>query len=754
MLAPTWYVQLAPLTTDDPSLASALSEARQVSQERRKRELAIFLQEMSRRRPMVIFLDDIHWADPSSVDLLAYLGSRCSGWHLLLILTYRPSDLLRSQHPFGPVKLELQGRGICREIALPFLRKDDLAQYLSLAFEEHRFPAEFAAVLHARTEGNPLFVVDLLHYLRDSGVIVQDNGHWTLAQAVTNLEQRFPESVRGMIQRKIDQLSTADRYLLMAASIQGPEFDSAVVAQLLEREPADIEERLDVLERVHFLVKLLREEVFPDGTIAVRYGFVHALYQNALYAAVPPTRKAAWSAAAANSLLTHYGDAASSLAAELAMLFEAARDSERAASYYQIATNNAARIFAHHEGVVLARRGLSLLESLPPSDSRAELELPLLVMLGMQVQIAQGYGVPEAERIYARARKLCQQLPHAPLFPILWGLWMFYEVGGQPWNSRELAEQLFALSQTPDQFLQARQALTITALCLGNPFASRHHMEEGIKHYDPTLHSRHTYLYGQDPGVGCLAFGAIALWLLGYPDQAVQRSREGITFGAGQPSTQVLCLQFSAMLHQYRREEPLDRSSIDASRAIANEQGFSFWKAGAQIYGGWALAQRGSPADGLALLRQGLAAFKATGAYTYQTYYAGIHAEALAHAGQFDEALQVLELALAHMHSTGETFHGAELHRLQGEFLLQQAGDANTREAENCFHLPATWPGKDNRLNPWSYGGAAMSLTRLNQKQNRNAEARRVLTECYEWFTEGFDTPDLKDAKVLLQQLA
>src|SRR5262249_2447198 len=156
-------------------------------------------------------------------------------------------------------KLELQGRGVCREIALPFLSRDNLVHYLSLAFAGHQFPEELADVLHARTEGNPLFMVDLLRYLRDRGVIVQDQGRWELVRAVPALQQELPESVRGMIQRKVDQLSTTDRHLLMAASVEGPEFDSAVVAQLLGREAADVEERLDVLERVHCLVRLVGE---------------------------------------------------------------------------------------------------------------------------------------------------------------------------------------------------------------------------------------------------------------------------------------------------------------------------------------------------------------------------------------------------------------------------------------------------------------------------------------------------------------
>src|SRR5205085_10622628 len=188
--------------------------------------------------------------------------------------TYRPSDLLRNQHPFGPVKLELQGRGRCREIALPFLTRADLDHYLSLAFAGHRFPEELAGLLHARTEGNPLFLVDLLRYLRDRGAIVRDEGRWALARAVPDLRGVLPESVRGVVRRKVEQLDADDRQLLLAASVQGPEFDSAVVAELLGRDAADVEERLDVLERVYYLVRLVREQEFPDGVLTVRYAFV------------------------------------------------------------------------------------------------------------------------------------------------------------------------------------------------------------------------------------------------------------------------------------------------------------------------------------------------------------------------------------------------------------------------------------------------------------------------------------------------
>jgi predicted ATPase len=759
LLAPTWYVQLAPLTVDDPPLARVLAQAREASQERRKRELGVFLQELSRQRPLVVFLDDIHWADPSSVDLLAYLGSKCRAWRMLLVLTYRPSDLMRSQHPFGPVKLELQGRGICREIALPFLRREDLVHYLSLAFTGHEFPDQFAAVLHARTEGNPLFMVDLLRYLHDCGVIVQDQSRWVLVGAIPDLQRELPESVRGMIQRKVDQLSADDRQLLMAGSVFGPEFGLVGTSEVLGREPADVEERLAVLESVHGMVRLVGERTLPDGVVTVRYGFVHALYQNALYAALQPTRKAAWSAAAAQALLTHYGEKSAERAADLAVLFEAARDPAQAAEHYLIAAENAARLFAHHEAVALARRGLAQLQKLPDTPERAHRELPLLMTLGMQVQVSHGYAAPEAERTYLRARELCEQVPDAPpLFLVLWGLWMYYEVGSHLGKSLELAERLLALGQDAQdtgKILQARLALAVTSFSLGDPAATRDHAEGGVALYDRSQHSSQTYLYGQDPEVGCLAFGAVAHWLLGYPDRAAERSRQAIAQAeqVRHPTSHALALYFDTMRRQYCRDPLGVQENARATTAIATEHGLPLWLANGLIMRGWALAELGEGSRGIAMMRKGLSDWVATGAETHRTYFLGLLAEALGRRGQIVEGLSVLDEALVMMHGTGTVFHGAELHRLRGELLLrQEPASAANWLAEDCFRqallLARRQQARSLELR------AAMSLTRLYQRQDRQAEALPMLAECYGCFTEGFDAPDLLEAKALLEKVS
>ena len=446
--APNWYAQVVSLTAEDSSLTRVLAESKAASQERLKRELGAFLREVSHLRPLLLFFDDLHWADASTVDLLAYLGGRCAGMRALLVLTYRPTDLVLGKHPFGPVKLDLQARGVCRELALEFLTRADLDRYLALEFPGHCFPEEFAALVHARTEGSPLFMADLLRYLRDRQVLAQEQGRWTLGQSIPDLRRDLPESVRGMIQRKIDQLGEDDRRLLVAASVQGYEFDSAVVARVLERDAAEVEDRLDELDRVHALVRTVREQEFPDRTLTLRYRFVHVLYQNALYASLGPTRRASLSAAVAQALQGYYGEKSGDVAAELALLLEAARDFSRAADYFLVAAQNAVRVFANQEAVVLACRGVELLASLPDTPERARKELALQITLGPALFSTRDWTAPDIEAVYTRAHVLCRELGESPaLFPALWGICLFRIVRGELQTGLNLAEQLLDLAQ-------------------------------------------------------------------------------------------------------------------------------------------------------------------------------------------------------------------------------------------------------------------------------------------------------------------
>jgi tetratricopeptide (TPR) repeat protein len=647
----------------------------------------------------------------------------------------------------------LQARGVCRELALEFLTRADLDRYLALEFPGHGFPEEFAALVHTRTEGSPLFMVDLLRYLRDRQVLTQEQGRWTLGQSVPDLRRDLPESVRGMIQRKIDQLGEDDRRLLVAASVQGYEFDSAVVARALERDAADVEDRLDELDRVHAFVRVVREQEFPDRTLTLRYRFVHALYQNALYASLGPTRRASLSAAVAQALLAYYGDKSGNVAAELASLLEAARDFTRAADYFLVAARNAVRVFANHEAVVLARRGIELLASLPDTPERARKELALQITLGPALFATKDWTAPEVEAAYARAHALCLELGESPeLFPALWGLFLCVIARGDLRKGLHLGEQLLGLAeraQDPALLLQAHHSLGPTYAFVGDWANARTHLEHAIAHYDFREHRTHAFLYGgHDPCVCCLGWAAQSLWMLGYPEQALKRGREALVLARelGHPTSLTQAQLLVAIFHQFRRDVSETLELAEAVQGLAVEVGPWFYLVLKSVLRGWALVERGRSGEGMAQIRQGLDSVGPTRAH-FHAYCIALLAEACGKGGMLTEGLAALADALSLVEQWGIHIYEPEMHRLKGEFLLALDPE-RPAEAEACFRqaiaLARGHQAKSLELR------ATMSLARLWQRQGRGDEARATLAAVYGTFTEGFTTPDLVEAAALL----
>jgi serine/threonine protein kinase/predicted ATPase len=758
-VAPTWYVQVAP-RTGDACPERLVEDVQSSSQERMKRELIAFFQEVSRLRPLVLFLDDVHWADAATVDLLAYLGPRCRALRLLLVVTYRPTELLLSKHAFMPVQLELQHAGVCREVPLGLLSRAEVETYLALAFAGHGFPGEFVDLLHGRTEGNPLFLVDLLRYLRDRGIIASGPEGWVLTQAGPDFERALPESVRSMIRKKLALLSKADLRLLSAASVQGNEFDSAVVARVLEREAADVEESLAVLARVHGVVHPRQEQEFPDGTLTVRCQFVHVLYQNTLYTALQPSRRTAWSAAVARALLAHYGDQVGTAASELALLLEVAREPALAIDYFLLAAGNAVRVFAHAQAAELARRGLALLPKLSDTPARARQELALLLSLGVSLVATQGFAAPEVEQTYLRARELCQRAEELPtLFPVLYGLWNMYLVRGELPRCLELATQMDALAenQTDHVFrLVAHNVLQQPLFHRGDLTAARRHQEQGLALYDAHQHRALTAVYGEDPGVGCLVYSAATLWHLGYPEQAIQSARAArrLADEVGGPFNVAQALYYGAFTRACRREARRVQELAAALMELCREQDFALLLAGGMVLHGWSLTEQDRAEEGIAQMREGLAAWHATGALSHRPYHLALLGEALGKEGRIAEGLAALAEAQTLSRATEERFAEAELYRLRGELLWHRAAqDATSRpataEAEASFQAAIAVARRQ----------AAMSLelrallrwSRLLRDAGREEVTQPALLNIYGWFTEGWDAPDQCEARAFLE---
>jgi predicted ATPase len=712
VVAPAWYAQLA---TNDHKEAGDDELPRASSQGALLREFYRFLQEAARIGTVVLFFDDVHWCDHATVDLLAHLGRQCRQLRLLVIVAYRPTEMLLGMHPFRHLKLELQGRGDATELNLGFLGRNEIARFLELAYPNHTFPAELAIQVHARTEGNPLFMAAMLGYLNQHGVLAEVSGVWSMVRELPDLSRELPESIRGAIERKIDHLPEDARRLVAAASVQGQEFDSAVVGDAVGSSAPEAEEALQRLERIHGLVQLLREQEFPDGTLTQRYRFVHALYQQALYDSLPPTRRASIAAALASALEKHRG-AEGSVAAELAYLYERGRNFPRAAQQFHTAVQHAARLFAHREAVILARRGLSALAAMPESPERTELEVKLQMALGLQLQVTEGYAAPDAEQAYRRARELCAG--SATLFPVLWGLWLYHKVRSELGRAQEMADELLKVAlrlKAPDLALQAHQALGMTAFCRGNLAASLAHTEQVATLYDASHHQRHAYLFGHDPGVISKAYGAVVLWLSGHVEAAVQQSADAIRMSQYlSPTSQAIALHFAAMVHQFRRDAHRTQEYAEKCAAIGSEHGLSFWLAGGTILSGWAMAKNNCVEEGLARLKSGLDEWRATGSITYETYYLGLLTEVLAAQQQVEQSQQLLDQALLLVDQTGEGFWSAELYRLRGETWLLSGGTADSAaRAESDFRQALEISGRQAARSLELR--AADSLARLTQ---------------------------------------
>ena len=752
-VAPTWYTQVATPSVD-AAIPGDARPAPAASQERMKRELGALFHEISRVQPLVVFIDDLHWADVSTVDILNYLAGRFADLRVLIVTSYRPSDMALARHPFLAIRSDLQSRGLFEEVALGFLEPGDVERYLALQFPGHAFPPGFAATIHGKTEGSPLFMADLVRYLRDTGGVTQQDGTWVVARGVGNTAKDLPESVRGMIARKIERVDEADRRLLLAASVEGDEFDSAIVAEALHMDPAEVEERLETLERVHIFVTRGDEMEFPDGSLTLKYRFVHVLYQNVLYASLQPTRRAVLSKAVAAALLVRYGPDVDTIAARLAVLYEAARDGGASARFFLAAAQRAARLFGFREALSLAERGIDGLRIVADGPERVQLELGLQMVRGLALRSVKGWAAPELESTFTRARALCQALGDPPeIFPVLWNLTFFTIIRGELALVRE---QIAALLRQAEQFDQTPFLVAVAHLAgvaaefSGEFVESSRYLERARELHVPAQHEAYTATFGIDAGMVARAMSARPLWALGYPDQALARSAETIALCRSQrePVTLVFALIVAEGIHLYRGETREAMAIGDETVALCREYEFPQEAEWARGFQGSAMAVEGRTAGGADQLGAALAALHALRSGLTRTMFLSLHADALRRDGRAGEGLAAVAEGLAYAERSTERGFLAELHRVRGELQLLNGDEAAAEESlRTALDLSQQQQARGFELR------AATALARLLVSSGRMPGARAVLDPVYRWFTEGHDTADLAAARTLLDSI-
>jgi DNA-binding winged helix-turn-helix (wHTH) protein/predicted ATPase len=787
--APTWLLQTPWLLP--ASELEALRRNTHGTRERMLREIAEAMEALTAETTLVLALEDLHWSDYSTLDLISYLARRRERARLLVIGVYRSAEAILQEHPLISVKQELQMKRLCEELALESLSETAVGEYLTRRFSPQRFVDGLARLIHGRSRGNPLFMVNVVDYLEAEGLISERGGQWRLNVALTEIELGVPEGVRQMIEKQLGRLSRDQRQALEVASVAGAEFDVASVAACLEKGVTEIEEMCEEMARRHQFLREAPIVELPDGAAPARYGFMHSLYQNVLYQRMAEARRSRLHLMMGEQGERVYGKQAGDVAAELAMHFERGRDYRRAIRYLRQAAENAVRRFANHEAIALARRGLDLLKSLPETAERTQNELPLQVTLGVTLMATRGYAAAEVEQAYARARELCRQMGETPrLFPVLWGLTRFYLVRTPLQTARELAEQLQRIAERerdPYLLMQAYNPLADCLYHLGEFTQARAHQERGLAIEFAPAERQFDASYVDDPRVVCRTRLASTLWCLGYPDQGLRRCSEAIELAEelGHPFTLVVAQVFAATFHLLRRDYHSTRELAEAALGASVQQDFNELMMHARFMLGCALVGEGRVAEGAEHILWSANAAQYAGVEIWRPSVLGLLAQACGESGQIEKALSLFDEALAAAARSNERFAEAELYRLKGELLTdcglriadrgfvdsenpafiesplaqdrapainpQPAIRNPQSEAEDCFHL-AIEIARRQQAKSWELR-AVTSLARLRLRQGRRSEARQSLSPVYEWFTEGFETADLKDAKALLDEL-
>jgi predicted ATPase/class 3 adenylate cyclase len=721
-----------PLSADYAPLALSPEQQKQ----RTLQVLLTVLLRIAAQQPVLFVMEDLHWVDPSTLELLSLLVDQGPTARILALWTFRPE--------FSP---PWTGRSHLTQVTLHRLPGRQAAEMIRLVARNKALPPEVVEQVVVKTDGVPLFVEELTKLVLESDLLQEREDRYELTGLLPPLA--IPTTLHDSLMARLDRLSTVKSLAQLGATL-GREFSYELLQAVSPWDEGTLRWGLHQLVEAEFLYQ---RGVPPQTT----YVFKHALIQETAYQSLLKSAQQRYHRRIAQVLEERFPETCETQPELVAHHYTEAGLHAQAVPYWQRAGQQARQRSANLEAVQHLTKGLGLLATLPETSARAQQELDLQVALGPALIATKGPAAPEVEQTYARARALCQQVGETPqLFPTLRGLWRFYLGREALPTARELGEQLYRLAQheaatTPR--LEAHDALGNTLFYLGEYAAARTHLEQGVALTDPTAQRAMVLRHDVAPGVRCLAYAANALWCLGYPAQAVQRSQEALALAQelDHPYSLAAAHHHAAYLHQRRREAPVVQVQAEALLTLANAQRFPLWIGHGTCWRGWALAMQGQDEVGLEQMHQGMMAVMATG----QTHTRQIHlmllAEAAEHAGQVEAGLGWLAETLAAFEASGRGDLLAEAYRLQGTLLLRQ-GVANATQAEARFQQALALAHRQ-QAKSWELR-AAVSLCRLWQQQGKWDQARELLAPIYGWFTEGFDTADLQEAKALLDESA
>jgi predicted ATPase len=711
-----------------PNDSAALNLTPQRKREMLLQALLQQLDALARAQPVLMIFEDAHWIDPTSRELLDLTITRLRRLPVLLVITYRPE--------FQPSWI---GEPNITSLVLNRLGERDvtalvrgLTGYTSLA-------SEVVEEIVERTDGVPLFVEELTKAVLERGAAA------TLS-AIPLSSLSVPATLHASLIARLDRLGTGANEIAQIGSVLGREFSYEIVEAVAQRTEAELRSALDRLSAAGLL--------FCRGTPPYSsYLFKHALVQDAAYSTLLRGRRQALHARTAAVLEDRFAELVERQPELLAHHLMGAGDTERAVGQWLKAGQYAAAHSAHLEAIAHLERGLSLLQSLPDAAERDSLEIDLQMALGMSSIRARGMISPAVGEAYGRASELAEEhRDQRRLFQAIYGIYQHNVGSARIFAARPLAERLLAVTAhddaDPGLRLQAHHAVWTTYLIAGEPAGCLEHCEIGRRRYDPERYQSHRDLYGgHDAGMCACTFGGHAEWLLGHPDTALASLTQGVTLAEriSHPPSLNMALSYAALLHIYRGEPQLAQDRLTAVEAVAVEQRLSVFL-NPQILRGAALLLLGQVEEAIRSLRAGLPPGRTGGV---RSLGFALLTTALVEEGQHSEAMTLISEALQGVEATGEGMLSAELHRSRGLVLFARnklaEGEAAIRKALEL--------ARKQQAKSWELR-AATSLARMWSERGRRAEARELLMPMYDWFTEGFDTTDLKEAKALLGQLA
>jgi predicted ATPase len=698
--------------------------------------LLTIMLKIAAQQPVLFVMEDLHWVDPTTLDFLTLVVDQGPTARIMTLLTFRPD--------FRP---PWTGRAHVTQVTLPRLPHRQAAELTSRVAHGQALPAEVVAQVVAKTDGVPLFVEELTKMVLESSLLREVEGRYELTGPLPPLA--IPATLHDSLMARLDRLAAVKAIAQLGATL-GREFAYELLQAVAPWDEHTLQQGLDQLVAAEFLYQ---RGLPPQAT----YLFKHALIQDAAYQALLKSTRQQYHQRIAQVLVERFPDRVETQPELVAQHYTEAGVAEPAIRYWQQAGHAAQARWAHDEAIAHLTAGLAMVMTLPETRERDRQELTLRINLGKSLAATKGWAAPEAEANYVRAWEICQQAGDTTqLLSLLWGLAHVRIVRADLPKHREVGAWTRALAEQQPDTLLLLMAPWLTAQNLihaGEFTTGLEALEHAYTLYDPQHHRTYVTLFGVDIGIFTLCYLSHALWSLGYPERAVQRSHQALALAQEMPHpfSTAVAQAYAAMLQQFRREPHTAHAHAEAARALCTEHDFAYYRAWAMIIHGWCLRRREQPAAGLAQMQEGLTALRATGGALRLSYYLALLAEAHGEDHQSEGGLRLLTEAFAHQATTQERWSEAELYRLKGGVLLQQT-PPDEPQAEAYFQQAVAVASRQQAKSLELRG--AMGLTRLWQRQGKRIEAYELLAPIYGWFTEGFDTADLQEAKALLEELS